>query len=82
MTTYKVVGKQRKTGEYNGTSYDNSYLYCIDINDRAPESLVGSKVSTIKASSRYLDLDRIEVGETYNIYFNQYGQFDSIFPID
>ena len=78
MTVYKVVGKQRKTGEYNGTKYDNSYLYCIEDSRNKPESLEGSKVCTIKASSKYLNLDEITIGYSYNIYFNQYGQFDSI----
>lgn len=82
MILYKVVGKERKTGEYNGTHYDNTYLYCIEVPDCQSDSLHGQKVATIKASSKYLDIDSIMIGEMYNIYFTRFGQFDSIFSAE
>ena len=64
---YTVIGKQRKTGEYNGKAYDNTCLYVTYNNGKAE----GLACATLKGKTE--NIGHVEVGAEITPYYDQYG---------
>lgn len=87
-----LVGVERKSGDYNGRSYDN--LLCYFITDLDSAESTGSRVlfpdqTKVKLSdvpkifrgiSSYHDVFGL-VGTQFDVFFNEYKRLDSVLSI-
>lgn len=65
---YQVIGKRRKTGEYQGNQYDNTILYVTS----QLEQVEGYFCTTIKAKTIYVP-ETIVLGDNIEVFYDQYG---------
>lgn len=78
----KVIGFERKQGEYQGRPYDNCYLHIR----YKKQGVVGSAVESVKVKSGFLAEICAEneivpdqlVGRDVVIYYNRYGQLEQL----
>lgn len=73
---YKVLGKQHKTGEYQGKPYDNIMLYCSATHPQVE----GEMTAIIKAKTEIVP-DTLGVGDSVDVYYNAYGAVENIFLV-
>ncbi len=66
---FTVLGIKRKAGEYEGRSYDNTYLHCSYFDDKMDE---GVAVTTVKVKTDYID-EPISVGDKVRFFYDRYG---------
>ena len=66
---FKVVGIERKSGEYNGKSYDNTILHCSYVKDGLDD---GCAVAYVKVKTERI-VEPIAVGDKVSFYYDQYG---------
>lgn len=67
---FTVVGKVRKTGEFNGIAYDNIHLHCTREPQHSGES--GTITEVIKVKT---DLGSLyDVGDVIEIYYDKFGK--------
>lgn len=71
MKIYEVVGFERKTGDYQGTTYDNVTFYCLVADDGA-KGLSGNRVDTVKIKKKNYD-GGIKLGDKVMFMFGKYG---------
>ena len=72
----KVVGVQQQNFTLdNGYHFDGRKVHGIDL-DKKPDGLVGNVVTQFKLSNEdtKLAMLMVEVGKTYNVYFEQDGK--------
>ena len=66
---FKVVGIERKVGEYQGRSYDNTVFHCTYVKEQIED---GVAVASVKVKSERID-EPIQVGATVSFFYDQYG---------
>ncbi|MBQ8407720.1 MAG: hypothetical protein IJY39_02515 [Clostridia bacterium] len=66
---FKVVGIERKSGEYNGRPYDNTILHCSYAKDGIED---GFAVASVKVKTERIEAP-IVVGDKVSFYYDQYG---------
>lgn len=71
-----VIGISRSTGEYNGTTFDNTYLHCIRPADEK-KNQQGQICEIIKVKTASLDVIP-ELNSFIVPYYNKFGQVQSI----
>lgn len=68
---YHIIGIGRKSGEYEGKKYDNTYLYCTYPNDGVEGlAVVAVKVKTDRLNGQYAELLGKDVSFLYDQYRN------------
>lgn len=83
---YEVVGIRRKSGEYEGRPYDNTYLNALCVRD----NVIGRDVASLKmkttAFSNLLQTYGIAtsdlVGKTVNVSFDEYRNVEEVVIMD
>lgn len=74
MRIYHVIGKERMTGVFNGSPYDNVMVYTTS--DPQPtkyeSTLEGIRVKALKFKSEFVSIDDVIVGNDYHVLFDQY----------
>ncbi len=89
---FKVMGIQRKTGEFQGNHYDNIMLHCLNDSPSVP-TMAGDVCEVVKIKAANLgnvfagavknDKDlRDLVGLTIYPYFDRYGTVNRVDIID
>ena len=77
---YKILGYERKTGEYQGHQYDNIYLHAATVNPR----VTGEQVDRVKVKTAMLNevlnqcgcsLNEL-VGQTVDLSFDRYSSLE------
>lgn len=79
----KLIGIQEQDYTLeNGYSFKGKKLHAVDL-DTLPAGQIGNQViNNIKiAEDSPLAAVPLEVGNTYTVYFNQYGKLDTIIPL-
>ena len=79
----KLIGIQEQDYTLeNGYSFKGKKLHAVDL-DTIPAGQIGNQViNNIKiAEDSQLAAVPLEVGNTYTVYFNQYGKLDTIIPL-
>ena len=66
---FKIVGIERKSGEYNGRAYDNTILHCTYSKDGLED---GFACASVKVKTERLE-EPIVVGDKVSFYYDQYG---------
>ena len=66
---FKIVGIERKVGEYQGRTYDNTVLHCTYEKEHLDE---GVAVSSIKIKTDRID-EPLQVGDVVSFFYDQYG---------
>ena len=66
---FTIVGIERKVGEYQGRTYDNTILHCTYAKDAMDE---GVAVSSVKVKTERID-ESLQVGDIVTFYYDQYG---------
>lgn len=66
---FKVVGIERRSGEYEGRTYDNTYLHTIYESEKCAE---GVAVATVKVKTERID-EPLHVGDMVTFFYDQYG---------
>ncbi len=66
---FKIVGMERKVGEYQGREYDNTVLHCTYQKDSL---LDGVAVSSIKVKSDRIN-EPLQIGDVVTFFYDQYG---------
>lgn len=72
---YKVLGKERKTGVYQGNPYDNTMLYCSQ--DNVPK-VEGVKVLPIKVKTALVPAT-LKVGDFVDVYYNAFQAVEAVY---
>lgn len=77
LNSMKIVGIENKTGDFQGRTYNNYVLHCLEDD---PKVVGGLKCSTVKfkaqALSNIVNLDEVNklVGkEVLDVYYDKYG---------
>lgn len=89
---YKVMGVQRKSGEFNGIHYDNVVLHCLNDTPTTP-TIAGDVCEMVKIKAELVgqvfagavknDNDlRDLVGCTIYPYFDRYGKVNRVDLMD
>lgn len=72
----KVLGVQKMDYEYQGKTFKGVKCFAEDVSTES-SNLQGHKCLDFKIRENALTCP-LQVGALYNIYFNQYGQFDCL----
>lgn len=67
---FRVVGIERKVGEYNDRPYDNTIIHCTYPKDGMID---GFAVASVKVKTERLGDDVFIVGDKVSFYYDQYG---------
>jgi len=77
---FEIVGIQNKRGEYEGRSYDNTFLHALSTN----VNIIGKQVTTIKMKTDVFQNILKDcncapnglIGKTADITFDRYGNLE------
>lgn len=67
---YKVIGKERRTGIYEGRAYDNTILHTTYIKEDA-ENTEGECVATLKVKTALCPA--VSIGDCVDALYDKYG---------
>lgn len=67
---YKVIGKERRTGIYEGRAYDNTILYTTYIKENT-EGVEGECVATFKIKTALCPA--LNLGDSVDALYDKYG---------
>ena len=73
----KVVGLERKTGEYNGRAYDNTNVYCT----YEGEAINGVGVASYKIKTALFNQQPCKVGDSVEILYDRFRNASRIIKI-
>lgn len=83
---YEIVGAQRKSGEYEGRPYDNTYLHVLNVNPNVTGRQAGTVKLKTSAFGNIMQEHGISandlLGRTVNIAFDQYRNVESVELLD
>lgn len=78
----RLVGIERKQGEYEGRPYDNHVLHCVT-DEKTKAWVAGDMTFTVKIKSADFPLifDKdIECGDAIIISYNRFGNVEAVIP--
>lgn len=67
---YKVIGKERRTGVYEGRAYDNTILHTTYTKENA-EDVEGECVATLKVKTAVCPA--VHIGDSVDALYDKYG---------
>lgn len=69
----KVIGIERKKGNYEGREYDNIVLTCTTPYPEEKEA-TGYFSDTVKVKYVVFEESEIDIGDEISVYYNKFGQ--------
>ena len=83
---YEVVGVQRKSGEYNGRPYDNTYFHVLSVSPNVIGRMTGAVKMKTTAFSDFLAAHGLAstdlIGKIVDIGFDQYRNVERVDVLD
>lgn len=72
----KIIGKQRRQGNYEGRDYDFTLATCII--EHTADNTEGYKAENVKIRASVLPYDKINVGADVECLYDRFGNVASV----